>query len=619
MINFLFDTPALALVLTAAVYLRCLNNEFVYDDKDMITHNRFIGDWAMVWKSFVNDSWWFLNPLNLPQSAYYRPLQDVWLWLNYHLFGFALPGWHLALIAVHLVVVWLVFEVARNLIAHRWTPLLAATLFGLMPVHAQAVVWPIAIPLPMSAAFELAAFLCFIRGGRAGGGRRLWALAFYALALLSHESAVVFPLLLVAFAVILEPERFSQPPIESVRESIRPALVRAAVETWPFFAVLAGYLAVRLAVLGFVARRHIANPMTFAQVLMTIPSALAMYLRLLVVPWSAGPDHQVEAVSSMLSRDFYLPLALLAAVAIAAVLVLWKSPRRRLYLFCSFWIAIGLAPVLNLQEFPPLVMVQDRYLYMSSVAWCVMVADIVVALFERARLGAAALAAGGAVLAAVFAGFLFQTEGFWHDDVTLFSTCLQMFPNSWECHVHLGTALFDRRDLVGAEREFRTTLEINPNYPGALLNLAMVNGQTGRTAEALDDMRRALVLMPQWVHAPTLYINLARDADMVGAVELRDSALEAAARLPGGPAAVELGRAQIAIKHGDFATAETLMRSASARNPDDAETWALLAATLEREGKTPQAIEACRKALALKPDENLTRALEKMLLRLGAA
>ncbi len=169
LLRFLSDTPTLALLLTATVYLRCLGNEFVYDDHEMILINRFIGDWAMVWKSFVRDMWWFRNPLALPQSAYYRPLEDVWLGFNYHLFGFAPPGWHLALIAVHLAVVWLVFEVARDLSGYRWTPLLAATLFGLMPVHAQAVVWPSAISLPMSALFELAAFLCFIRGGRAAG------------------------------------------------------------------------------------------------------------------------------------------------------------------------------------------------------------------------------------------------------------------------------------------------------------------------------------------------------------------------------------------------------------------------------------------------------------------
>ncbi len=118
----LSDTPLAALALTLMVYLRCIGNAFVYDDNEMILINRSIGDWAMMWRSFVNDSWWFRNPQKLPQSAYYRPLQDVWLSANYHLFGFAPPGWHLMTIAVHLIAVWLVFRIARELTDTRWTP-----------------------------------------------------------------------------------------------------------------------------------------------------------------------------------------------------------------------------------------------------------------------------------------------------------------------------------------------------------------------------------------------------------------------------------------------------------------------------------------------------------------
>ena len=72
----------------------------------------------------------------------------------------------------------------------------------------------------------------------------------------------------------------------------------------------------------------------------------------------------------MLSRDFVVPSAIVIAIAIAAVAALRSATHRRLYLFCLVWMVIAMAPVLNLREFPPLVMVQDRYLYLSSAAWC---------------------------------------------------------------------------------------------------------------------------------------------------------------------------------------------------------------------------------------------------------
>jgi Flp pilus assembly protein TadD len=75
----------------------------------------------------------------------------------------------------------------------------------------------------------------------------------------------------------------------------------------------------------------------------------------------------------------------------------------------------------------------------------------------------------------------------------------------------------------------------------------------------------------------------------------------------------------MAMRHGDFSAAETLMRATSAQYPGDAEAWGLLAAALARQGKNAEAIDACRKALALKPSQNLSEALQKLLVHLGAA
>ena len=226
---------------------------------------------------------------------------------------------------------------------------------------------------------------------------------------------------------------------------------------------------------------------------------------------------------------------------------------------------------------------------------------------------------GGAILAALYGIILFHAETFWRDDVALLTTCLHMFPDSWECHAELGTALMDEKDFDGAEEEFRAALEINPNFPGALVNLATIDERTGRTAEALGDIKRALVLMPQWVHTPAPYISLARNLDSVGAVDLRESALKDAASLPGGETAVEKMRGEMAIGHQDYTAAELDLRAAAAGDPADPETWALLAAALEREGKIPDAISAGRKALALKPDPDLAASVQKLLDRLGAS
>ncbi len=598
----LSDTPLAALAITLIVYLRCVGNAFVFDDNEMIVINRSIGDSAMVWRSFVNDSWWFRNPLKLPQSAYYRPLQDVWLWLNYQLFGFAPAGWHLMMIAVHLIAVWLVFRIARELTDSRWTPIIAATLFGVLPVHAQAVVWPTAIPLPMSAVFMLAGFLCFIRSERDTHVSKILAPLFYAMALLSHESAAAFPLIVMAYVVLLQRDE----KLATVRERI----VQAVIATAPFFIELAVYLVIRFLVLGFLSRLNLTSTMTRAQELLTIPSVLGTYALMLIEPWRAAPVHPVDIVSSVTSSAFYLPLFALMALAGAAIFALWNDRSRELYLFCAVWMAVSIAPVLNLRAFTPIALVEDRYLYLASVAWCIALAELATTYLPKLEPSGWLLAATTAIVTIVFAGILFHVESFWHDEYALFLTCVERSPRSSLCHDRLGVALVDRGDVDGAEQQFRLAYEIAPDSGVNLYHLGSLHVRMGRVDEALGELKRALAMLTD---APAgAYIEYAKLADSVGKTAERDEALAHAEKLPGGAKSVALARAELMINRGDFGGAEASMRSAIAGDPGFASYWTMLGVSLSHQGRNDEALEAYQQSLRLKPDPALQRMVVQM-------
>ncbi|HVN64578.1 MAG TPA: hypothetical protein VMT58_08060, partial [Candidatus Binataceae bacterium] len=96
---------AAILAATAIVYSSSFGNGFVFDDGDIIVSNRLLGQWSYIWRSLSRDLWWSLDPGHLPQSSYYRPLENIWLALNFHLFGLNPAGWHVATVALHLIVV----------------------------------------------------------------------------------------------------------------------------------------------------------------------------------------------------------------------------------------------------------------------------------------------------------------------------------------------------------------------------------------------------------------------------------------------------------------------------------------------------------------------------------
>ena len=133
-------------IATIAIYLPSLRNGWVFDDWQEIVNNQFIHSWSFVGNSFIHDIWWFRDPTKLPQSAYYRPLENAWFAVNALLFGTHPAAWHLAKIALHAVVVLLCFRAAQLLTGDVATALLTAAIFGVMPATSRRWCGPARYP-----------------------------------------------------------------------------------------------------------------------------------------------------------------------------------------------------------------------------------------------------------------------------------------------------------------------------------------------------------------------------------------------------------------------------------------------------------------------------------------
>ena len=592
------------LLATALVYLRCLGNGFVFDDHDMVIANRQIGQWSFLWKSLTRDSWWFMDPLHLPASAYYRPLQDIWLGLNYHLFGPHVAGWHATMVGLHLVAVWLVFEIAARITGEDQPALAAALLFGLLPLHAEAVVWATAIPLPLSATLELGAFYLFI--ARVGPERRNWALAIvlYGCALLTHESAVAFPALIGLYVLLVEPGQAARP----LAQRVRAAILGSA----PFAAETLAYLAVRRLVLGFINRPNALTHLTGIQAIATAPRVVMTYAALLVMPWLAGPAHQVPIVAGLAAPSFYLPLAALAACAAILFVIVRRDRRGRLYLFCAAWMVVAIAPMMNLRGLFEHALVQDRYLYLSSLGWCVILAD---GGFRLARRGATArrlTLSAATALAALYAVALWRAQGFWYDDETLSLACIARCPDSAMWYNRLASALEQRGDLSAAAQQLTTSLSLDPNAPFTLYDLGLLHLRMGRLADGAGELAAGIRHLPH----PTAenHLLLAQVYDLNHDDARRDAELAYAESMPGGTEAAGLTRAQIKVSHGDAAGAEAMLREMVRSYPNDYLVWTALGRALAAQGRNPEALDAYQEALKLTPDAPMPHFLSAQVL-----
>ena len=589
---------AAILVLAALVYLRCLGDGFVYDDNILIVGNHFLGQWSFLWKSLFRDEYWFQDPFHLPQSPRYRPFLLIWFALQYHLFGLNPVGWHASMVAVHLLAVWLVFKIAARLTCDIPAASLAALLFALMPIHAAAVVQAGGFGSALTGLFQLGAFDSFTR--RAAASRRSWivSLGLYAGALLSHDSAVAFPGLVALYSFLFESRgptwREVSGPAPLARR-IRHGLVCAL----PFMAETLIYLVVRKLILGNQAMG--ARNIDAVQFAATVPRVMASYLGLLAMPWLASPGHRVLVVSSLHAPAFWLPAIILASLAAALFMLPMQRRSRKLYLFCAGWIVMSLAPMMYLPAIRPDLMVADNYLYTASAGSSVLAADWIVGFSRRGAWAVRLAWSAAAAMMLVYGVSLWRAQGVWHDNVTLFSRCVQDFPEAQICHSQLGTVLRRSGDLAGAERELRAAQALDPSDPVTLFELGQADAQLGRVDLGAREVAAGLSRMPN--RSAYGYMVLAQLYYLNGEQARSEAILKYMETLFDGPHAAGLARARIEVDRGDAAGAETLLRGLTARYPDDERLWTMLGQALAERGRIGEALSAYNEAAKLAPGD----------------
>ena len=491
---------------TIAIYLPSLRNGWVFDDWEIFVNNKLIHSWAFIWKSFIHDKFWFRDPVLLaPQSQYYRPVENTFIAANSLLFGTHIAAWHLLKIGLHIVAVVLCFRVAQLLSRNVAVGLLTAAIFGVMPAHVDGVVWLSAISEPLSTALELGALLCFINRKPGWSRGMLSALALYACAQLTHESAIFFPLIVALYVFLFEGgDERSEGPAETVWS--RPRIVSALRACAPFVVVTIAYLCARVNALGlefaFIrpeSVRHVAlhgwhwpSPhFRPADYLLTLPVVLLADLGVLAVPGIAGPVHAVDWITSA-SPIAFVSAGAFVILAAAALVLARRSSDWRIYLFCAAWALLSLAPAMKLTAIWALV--QDRYLYAPSFGWSLALALVAVRLAAANPRVRATVGTAMALLLAAYMVTTIQIEHYWHDDVTFFEQCVAVDPYHLDYRIKLAGVMNRTRDFNGAVRVLKQGTAIDPDDAPLQLMLAQQYQRMGRQLDFEREFQKYVTL-----------------------------------------------------------------------------------------------------------------------------
>ncbi len=552
-------------------YADSLSNGFVWDDNSQIVMNPDLRAGTSWSRLFSSDVWGYTHRDQPAHTNYYRPMQMASYRLTAELFGLQPQYLHLLSVAFALAAVLAAFMVYLALTRRLAIAFAAAALFAVHPVHSEAIDWISALPELGCAIFFLIAFGLFlsIRNQESNATPTprsltrhwgLWSLSLlaFAVALLWKETAIVFPIIIAADVLCLESGDFG----ERLRLSAKLSL--------PYWCVLLGYLALRIRTLGFLTMRQRIWELTFVQVVLNVFHLVALYWWKLIVPVHLNAYYVFSPVRSILDPRAMFSIV---SVVLACVAVWYGSRRAPLAAFAELWVFITLLPVMNIYALGRNVF-GERYLYLPSVGFCVLVVVIVASatkrLPEKVQRPLCAL-----LLVAVVVWFSWETfarNPDWHDDATLFRKTLTF--SSDAPFVHFMVAATENEDSAGsasAEAHYLRAIDLaQRENPPDSLDLARSHQGLASLYADRGDYARALQVLHRW-----------RDA------------------VPNDPQ-LDAEEGLILLKAGRWQEAEPLLARAFAARPHDENVLnALGLLAWEYKRHLDEALELFRSALAI--------------------
>lgn len=497
----------IVIILTASigVYINTLSNDFVYDDVSQIVENPRIKDIKHIPDIFLSDIWAFRKTGG---SNYYRPVVHIVYMVDYYIFGLNPWGFHLSYIIFHAGVSVLVFLIAfavfdklssrysLNQLSNSYNLTLAfaaSILFATHPINTEAVV--LGGPEPLFAFFYLLSFYLYINADVIWGKKFILSILFFFISVLCKETALTLPLLLFVYDYSFkkEPALYLWPK----------AFYISAKKHIPYLITAGIYVVIRIYIIGGFAplKRH-ADLSNYQYIINTFP-LFAQYLEKLIFPTSLNVFHVFHPISSVFEWKGMVGFSL----TIAFISLICFFRKNRGVFFSLLWILIPLLPLFYITALGENTFA-ERYLYLPSVGFAMLISTGINKIYYSQRLGRVAFPAVISILivaAGLYSISTIERIRIWKDEYTLWSDAVKKSPDGYIPHHGLAIAYSKKGMLDEAIEEDRISIALKPTYAQAHTAICGLYSKKEMFDKALEHCYIALELGFRW---PATYHNI---------------------------------------------------------------------------------------------------------------
>ncbi|MCC6485991.1 MAG: tetratricopeptide repeat protein [Candidatus Hydrogenedentes bacterium] len=534
----------------------------------------------------------FTQPIN----AGWTPVSTLTQMIDVDLFGLDPGPPHIINVIFHCSNTVLLFMLLRAMTGAFWPSAFAAALFALHPLHVEPVAWLSSRKDVLSMHFFLLTLKFYMQYAE----RPTWK--FYLLSLFHYLPALLCKPMVVTLPVLLllldawPLRRLAATPVFSEKRKIFRGLFREKI---PFLIASLAVCAITVYVqsLGGAVRS-----LTEVGFLERLGNALVSYVTYVwVTVWPAGLAPYYPYPSTLSPWAVAGAAVFLLAVNAFALLRWHKSP----YLVTGwFWWLVTLLPVIGIVQIGSFARA-DRFTYLPHIGLFIVAAWGLEELTRKLPARRVVLPVGAVAVLAPLLAVSYVQASYWKDTITLFEHTLRVTGDNAVAHNNLGVALMKRAratqdggaDFASAESHLREAIRIAPAYADAYNNLGIALLLQGKEG-SLESFERTLELAPD---SPDALINVANARLARGSVDEAVLLYQHAVSLS--PANVEahynLGVAL--AQKGDVEAAVSEYETAARLKPADATLHASLANGLLLLNRAAEAQAEAAEAVRLDP------------------
>lgn len=568
----------LIFALGVGVYATALTGDFIWDDELLVRDNIFVKDWSHRLGAIFSSS---VSQGTSEKFIVYRPLQILSYAFDYHFWRLDPTGYHLTNIVLHVASALGIFWLMLLLFDKLALSLAAAALFVVHPVHTGAVSYISGRADPLALVFLLLAFIFYLKQMRGGKSFFFYAvmLIAYAASLLSRETGLVLPFLLLAYHGFLKQ---------------KPRFRLLA----PIFLLAIAYIILRTTFLRSFLRDE-AYTIQLGQRLPGVFVAFFQYMRLLFWPQHLHMQYS-QRLFSYADPLFFIGAALVAGLAFFA----WRGRRKDpVTSFGIAWFFIAWLAISNI--FPLNAFMAEHWLYLPSIGFFLVLGHFFSIGFQDSKKRTWVL--GGLVALVVFYGAgTVRQNAYWQTPQVFFERTLAYAPDSPRILRNLARIYQEQARYQEAAALYRRALAVTSQEPELYIDIGGVYEKMGDKEKASQEYQKALGLYRAEVArgqiSAVTHNNLgfiyAKAGDLQGA---RDAFQKAIAM---DPYFVDAHNNLNAVAQREQTPQEVIAfyQKTAGLDPDAPEACYSLALAYEKLGQDEEALRFYEKAVALNPD-----------------